>query len=180
MREVSTLALLEGIMAKRLDAGFARSPGHYPSGITGFPVYQASVVLALPADHRLAKRAGPISAAELADEPFITTSIGYDLAFKPHVASIAKLGRFNAKISKRADDLASVLSYVSAGYGIAPVTEAMAASKPPNVIFKALAERDVPRVDYVFTHRSQETNPAARSLIETIQSLVLGRPKKNK
>jgi DNA-binding transcriptional LysR family regulator len=169
MREVSTLALLEGILAKRLDAGFARSPGHYPPGVTGFPIYRANVVLAVPADHRLAKGTRPINAAELANENFISTGISYDLAFKPHAAAIAKLGRFNPRISKRAEDLATVLSYVSAGYGIAPVTAPMAASKPPNVVFKTLAERAAPRVDYVFIHRTDENNPATRSLIETIQ-----------
>jgi len=166
MREVSTLALIESILSKRLDAGFARSPDHYPLGVKGFPVYKTKVVLALPADHRLARRAGAISPTELANERFISTSVSYDLAFKPHAASIAKLGRFNPKISKRADDLATVLAYVSAGYGIAPITAPMAESKPPNVVFKPLAERVTPQVDYVFMHRSNESNPAARALIE--------------
>jgi DNA-binding transcriptional LysR family regulator len=173
MQEVATLGLIEGILSNTLDAGFGRCPDHYPSGVTGFTIHRTSVVLAVPAEHRLAKRTGPINLTELADETFVSTSITYDLAFKANAASIAKLGRFNPKIGKRANDLTTVLAYVSAGYGIAPVTEPMAASKPPNVVFKKLAARSTPRVDYVFMHRSNESNPAARSLIETIRAHAL-------
>ena len=169
MQEVSTLELIEGILSKTLDAGFARCPDRYPSGVTGFPVHRAAIVLALPAEHRLAKRRGPIELAELANESFVSTSISYDLAFKATAASIAKLGHFTPKISKRANDLTTVLSYVSAGYGIAPVTEPMAASKPPNVVFKRLPPRATPKVDYVFMHRSNESSPAAKTLIDTIR-----------
>jgi DNA-binding transcriptional LysR family regulator len=137
--------------------------------VTGFPVHRAAIVLALPAEHRLAKRRGPIDLAELANEYFVSTSISYDLAFKATAASIAKLGHFTPKISKRASDLKTVLSYVSAGYGIAPVTEPMAASKPPNVVFKKLPARATPKVDYVFMHRSNEGSPAAKTLIDTIR-----------
>jgi DNA-binding transcriptional LysR family regulator len=173
MQEVSTLGLIEGILSKTLDTGFARCPDRYPAGVTGFPVHRAAIVMALPAEHRLAKKRGPIELAELADESFVSTSITYDLAFKATAASIAKLGRFTPKVSKRANDLTTVLSYVSAGYGIAPVTESMAASKPPNVVFKRLPARATPRVDYVFMHRSNENSPAARSLIDTIRSHAL-------
>jgi len=171
LRQTPTVNLINAIMANELDAGFARLPKQYPSGLSGFVFYRAPIILALPSGHALARKAGPVNPRDLSDEPFISTSIGYDLAFTRHVESIAALGGFKPSIRKRAEDMTTVMAYVSAGYGIAAVSQDMASWHAPNVTFKKLAA-SAPQVEYAFMYRSNESAPASRAFIDAMRSFV--------
>jgi DNA-binding transcriptional LysR family regulator len=173
LHQVSTVRLVNAIVSSELDAGFARVAKQYPSGLSGFTFYRAPVILALPATHPLALRNGAVAPKALADEPFVSTSIGYDLAFTRHVEAIAAIGGFSPKIVKRAEDLTTVLGYVSLGYGIAAVSPSMANCHVPNVVYKKIASRSAPEVEFAFMYRTNETAPATRTLIETMRGRAL-------
>jgi DNA-binding transcriptional LysR family regulator len=170
LHQCSTVKLVSAIMSNELDAGFARTPKQYPSGLRGFPFYRTPVILALPATHPLARQGGSVRPKDLADETFVSTSIGYDLAFTRNIESIAALGGFTPNILKRAEDLTTVLTYVSAGYGIAAISQEMAHCHVPNVIFKKIASRAVPQVVFSFMYRSNETAPTAKVFIGTMRA----------
>jgi DNA-binding transcriptional LysR family regulator len=179
LHQVSTVRLVNAIITNELDAGFARVARQYPSGLSGFTFFRAPVILALPTSHPLARRKGPIAPKALADESFVSTSIGYDLAFTRHVEAIAAMGGFAPKIVKRADDLTTVLGYVSLGYGIAAVSPTMANCRVPNVTYKKLASRLAPEVEFAFMYRTNETAPATRTLIETMRGHALKKMEKS-
>ncbi|HEX5210956.1 MAG TPA: LysR family transcriptional regulator [Pseudolabrys sp.] len=169
LHQMSTVKLVNAILTNELDAGFARVPTQYPSGLGVVPFSRTPVILALPANHPLARKNGAISPRALAEENFVSTSIGYDLAFIRHVEAVAKLGGFKAKIAKRAEDLTTVLSYVSLGYGIAAVSRDMANCQVPNVVFRKIAARNVPEVMFSFMYRTKESAPAVRALIDAVR-----------
>jgi len=173
LRQFSTVNLIDAILSNEVDAGFARVPNQYPSGLSGFPVYRAQVILALPSNNPLARKRGPIHPAALSNETFVSTSIGYDLAFKRHVESLAALGGFTPKIVKRAEDLTTVLTYVSAGYGIAAISQEMAKCDVPNVIYKKIDSNAIPEVVYSFIYRTHETSPASKVFIGTVRAHAL-------
>jgi DNA-binding transcriptional LysR family regulator len=172
MRQMSTVGLISAILANEMDAGFARLPKQYPSGVSGVLLYRTPVILALPSTHPLARKRGPVDSNDLTDEAFVTTSVGYDLAFTRNVESIGSLGGFAPNIRKRAEDLTTVLTYVSAGYGIAAVSQEMANWRIPNVTFKKLAPPSAPEVAFSFMYRTNETAPASKAFIEMIRSYV--------
>lgn len=93
--------------------------------------------------------------------------------------AIAELGGFTPKISKRAEDLTTVLTYVSLGYGIAAVSPTMASCRVPNVTFKKIASKTVPEVEFAFMYRSNESAPATRTLIEAMRPHALKKEGKN-
>ena len=173
LRQLSTVQLVDAIISNEMDAGFARVPKQYMSGLSGFPFSRAPVILALPSAHPLARKSGAINPKALADETFVSTSIGYELAFTRNVESIASLGGFTPKVSKRADDLTTVLTYVSLGYGIAAVSQDMANCHVPNVTFRKIASRPVPEVRYSFLFRTNESAPATRTLIDAMRMHAL-------
>ncbi|HEY5380584.1 MAG TPA: LysR substrate-binding domain-containing protein [Pseudolabrys sp.] len=179
LHQVSTVRLVNAIITSELDAGFARVAKQYPSGLSGFTFYRAPVILALPSTHPLARRKGPIPPKALAGESFVSTSIGYDLAFTRHVEAIAAMGGFAPQIVKRAEDLTTVLGYVSLGYGIAAVSPTMANCHVPNVIYKKIASRSAPEVEFAFMYRTNESAPATRTLIETMRGYALKKMEKN-
>ncbi len=46
LRQMSTVGLISAILANEIDAGFARLPKQYPSGLSGFLFYRTPVILA--------------------------------------------------------------------------------------------------------------------------------------
>jgi len=172
LRQTSTVGLVNAIVASEIDVGFARVPTQYPLGLSGFPFYRAPIILALPSNHPLARKSGAIAPRALAREVFISTSVGYDLAFTRHVESVARLGGFTPAIGKCAEDLTTVLSYVSLGYGIAALSCDMANSALPNVTYKRIAARNAPEVAFAFMYRTNETAPAVRAFIESVREQV--------
>jgi DNA-binding transcriptional LysR family regulator len=173
LRQVSTVALISAILANEMDAGFARMPTQFPPGLSGFPVYRTPVILALPSTSPLARKRGPIDPKSLKNETFVSTSVGFDLAFKQHVESIADLGGFKPKVSKRAADLTTVLTYVSSGYGIAAISGELIKCRMPNVTFKEIKSSTPLEVVYSFMHRTNETAPASKALIEAMRGYTL-------
>jgi len=80
IRNLVPMAQITGLMRKELDAGFARPPHKYPSGVRGFEIYRQPLVLALPRDHALARHED-ISPAMLAHETFVKTTPELDVGF---------------------------------------------------------------------------------------------------
>lgn len=172
LHQFSTVALVNAIMSNEMDAGFARLPKQYPSGLSGIPFYRTRIILALPGTHPLARKRGPVNPKDLADEPFVSTSIAYDLAFTRNVEAISGVGGFIPQIRKRAEDVSTVLTYVSAGYGIAALSREMANCHVPNVTFKELASPSVPEVVFAFLYRTNETAPASKAFINTMRACI--------
>ena len=173
LRQSSTVSLISSILSNELDAGVARLPTQFPPGLSGFPVYRSPVILALPSNNPLARKRGPIDPTTLKDEIFVSTSVGFDLAFRQHVEAIAALGGFEPKVSKRARDLTTVLTYVSSGYGIAAISGELIKCRMPNVTFKEIASTTALEVVYAFMHRTNETAPASKALIEAMRAYAL-------
>jgi DNA-binding transcriptional LysR family regulator len=173
LHQQSTARQMSMILSNELDVGFARLPKQYPTGLGGFVIDRAPVILAVPKNHPLARKRGGVDPKTLVNETFVSTSVHYDLAFRRHVEVIAALGGFVPKVGKRADDLTTVLTYVSAGYGIALISEDMENCHDPNVVFKRLASPSVPEVAYSFLFRSGETAPACKVFIEAMRAQAL-------
>jgi DNA-binding transcriptional LysR family regulator len=173
LQHASTVDLRNAIVSSRLDAGFARLPNRFPSGLSGFPIYRAPLVIAVPSYNPLARKRSPIDPKALVDENFITACVSDDLAFTQNIESIATLGGFIPKISKRAEELTTMLTYVSAGYGIAVISQDMITCQLPNVTFKTIDATIVPEVVYAFMHRSNETAPASKALIDAMRTYAL-------
>ena len=106
---------------------------------------------------------------DLAYHPFLSVTIAHArLVANGTDNPIAELGGFKPRISKRAEDLTTVLTYVSLGYGIAAVSPTMANCCVPNVTFKKIASKAAPVVEFAFMYRTNESAPATRTLIEAI------------
>ncbi len=173
LHPLSSVAKISAILSNELDVGFARRPTRYPPGLSGFPVYRQGMVLALPASHPLAKVRGAVAPKALAQETFVSTTIGYDFIFDRHVEVLGKLGGFVPKIVKRAQDLLTVLTYVSVDYGIAGVSREMANSGVPNVVYKEIASSEIPDLVFECIYRTSEAAPACKLFVDVMRSHAL-------
>ena len=162
LRHTVTSEQVNAILSRQLDFGFCREPRRYPIGLHGCVVGEQHMVLALPADHPLARHKRIVPAA-LADLPFINTSPDLDVGFWKHTEAIGTLGGFTPNIVHRSKDLISILSAVSTGQGVAVVAQAFTRLDMPNVVYREFDTKSPLVVSISVIGREKESAPAARA-----------------
>jgi DNA-binding transcriptional LysR family regulator len=165
LRSMVTIEQISAILGRTLDFGFVRTPEHYPIGLRGFIVSHQPMLLALPRDHPLADQK-LIEPSSLKGESFINTSPDLDVGFWKHTNAVGTLGGFTPKIVRRAKDMISILSCVSAGQGVAVVSRAFTKLHLPNVVYREFKTDAPPMASIAFIYRDNESSSAARGLIK--------------
>jgi DNA-binding transcriptional LysR family regulator len=168
LQRMPTIGQVNAIVEGKLDVGFTRPPSHYPPELAGFKVFTQPLVVALPGDHRLARRRR-VAPADLKDEPFITTQLEVDFGFGEFTEAVTKLAGFSPTVVKRASDVYGVLSYVACGFGVGVVGKSMSKLAVPNVVFKDLAHATPPQSPVACFHRRNEAAPATVAFIAAMQ-----------
>jgi DNA-binding transcriptional LysR family regulator len=168
LQQMVTIEQIGAILGKDLDFGLVRPPQRYPSGLQGFVVYRQPMVLALPGDHPLACQ-DRIEPSSLKGEPFINTAPELDVGFWKHMDAVGTIGNFTPKVVKRVKDLISVLSYVSAGNGVAVVSHAFTKMEVPNVVYRDFATDTPPISQIALIYRRDHSSPAAQALIKFVR-----------
>jgi DNA-binding transcriptional LysR family regulator len=168
MHKLVPMAQITGILRMDLDVGFTRNPAKYPSGIDGFEIYRRPLVLALPSKHPLAQHS-KISAADLKDEVFINNGPELDVGFWGHTEVVAKAGKFTPHVVKRNDDMFTLLTYVSLGYGIGIVPQPMSNVNIPNIVYREIAAKPVPSSSIAFIYRHNGRSPSGNLLMQYIR-----------
>jgi DNA-binding transcriptional LysR family regulator len=166
--ELSIHQQLKDLNSRRLDAGFLRLPvRQWPVGLASATLRSEPIVIALPAQHSLAKRrAVPI--ASLADESFITMRHMEGVGFHAQVEEICRRHQFTPRITQRAQQFAAIASLVGAGLGVAFVPASIRNLSLPNIVYRPLADmKEMSTLALVF--RKSEKSPAALSFIEKVK-----------
>lgn len=172
LRRQETLGQLNAIVEGKLDVGFTRPMRQYPPELRGFIVYEQPLIVALPGDHGLARRKR-IAPAALRDEKFITASLELDIGFPVYTELVTVLAGFKPNVTIRAPDISSVLTYVSAGYGISVVPQCMRRLGLPNVAYRELKVASPPLSPIACVYRRTESAPAVKAFIQVMNDRKL-------
>jgi DNA-binding transcriptional LysR family regulator len=164
-----TQSQLNRLASGHLDIGFIRPPAAYPVGLTGFPTFVQTLVVALPDDHRLVKET-IIKPAMLRRETFISHSVEMEVGFANYVDSIAKAGHFLPRVSRRTD-MISILTLVAARVGIAVVPGSFENLRIPGLTYRPLAQRA--HANIALAHRNDERSQAVLAFIKTVRSTAM-------
>jgi DNA-binding transcriptional LysR family regulator len=105
----------------------------------------------------------------LKGESFINTGPEVDVGFLKQTDAIGTLGSFTPKVARRVKDMITVLSYVSAGQGVAVVSQAFRSLELPNVVYREFASATPPVSQTAFIYRRGESSPAGRALIKFVR-----------
>jgi DNA-binding transcriptional LysR family regulator len=174
LHKLVPMAQISAIIRKDLDAGFTRNPHKYPAGLEGVELYRQAMVLALPSKHPLARR-NAISAEMLRDEPFINTGPELDVGFHGHIETVIGVGNFAPRVVKRNDDLITVLTYVSMGYGLGVIPQSMTKINIPNIVYREIPTAPMTKSSIAFVHRRDDSSPSANRLIKYMRGHALPR-----
>jgi DNA-binding transcriptional LysR family regulator len=174
LRAMVTAEQINAIIERTLDFGFVRAPDNYPTGIEGFIVYRQPMIIALPGDHPLARQKR-IKPSSLKDQPFINMSPDLEIGYLKHTEAVGELAGFTPRIVLRAKDMVSILTCVSAGQGVAVVSQAFTRLKMPNVEYREFDTDAPPVASMAFIGRKYEPSPAAKVLLKYMRSFALKR-----
>jgi DNA-binding transcriptional LysR family regulator len=124
------------------------------------------MVLAMPADHRLATQPC-IQWRDLHKEKLIliTPRLQHSL-YESFFDQCTKSGA-TPVIGQYANDIHSILWLISAGFGIAPTTATMATVKRPGLVFRDLPA-GLPLIRLFFAWKASNPSPVLRSFLEMI------------
>ncbi|MGW6199798.1 LysR substrate-binding domain-containing protein [Kribbella sp. NPDC055110] len=146
----TTLRQTEALRDGRIDVGLLRPST--PDGasavvqlaptLTSRVVAEDSLVVALPARHRLARRKR-LRLAELAEEPFVFYSRPSGPAVHDTIVGYCRAVGFTPRIEQEAADVQTIVSLVAAGLGISLLIGPTPPSNPDTVVYRELSD-DLP------------------------------------
>jgi DNA-binding transcriptional LysR family regulator len=159
LAEGTTPTHLRRLRAGRLEvAVIARGPDlpYVLEDLSADVVFEGGLLVAVPAEHRLARR-GTVDVAELEDEPWISGDVGgADPAFG------AWPGLTDPRIAHRVRDWPSRLGLVAAGLGVATVPSMIVGTTAPGVRLIAVDEpRPTRRTVLAVTRENRSPGVAA-------------------
>jgi len=171
LHELGIHQQLNDLDSRRLDAAFIRLPVRpWPVGLTSATLLSEPIVVAVPAQHPLAKKRS-IPITSLAEEPFIAMRHMEGVGFHAQVDDICRRHQFLPRITQRAQQFAAVASLVGAGLGVALAPASIRNLSLPNVSFRPIAGvKEMSALALVF--RKSEQAPAVVSFIEKVKRVA--------
>ena len=135
----TSLAVIDNIMACRIDCGFAFNRPLDDKRLTGMKVFETGFQVALPSRAPLAGKKS-VTMRELANEPFVMIARDAAPAHYDRCLTFCKDAGFLPVISEIATTARGQLSLVAAGAGCAIVTSASELWKPEEVRLLELSD----------------------------------------
>jgi DNA-binding transcriptional LysR family regulator len=128
-------ALLDG----RIDVGFVRPQVADPR-VSYEAIWRESVVVALPGNHPLARRA-IVTALDLEAELFVAVAPDDPFGFYDQVVAFCRRAGFIPRVAARVPDVQAAIALVAAGLGIGLVPAAVQRFKRGGVAYRPLRPR---------------------------------------
>ncbi|MBY8948001.1 LysR family transcriptional regulator [Pseudomonas sp. SH10-3B] len=141
--KLSSEAQLEEITDGRLDVGVLRLPVlRQRDGVRVMPLYSEQLLLAVPANHALARNRAPVELGQLRDEVFISIPHPQRGGLSYLSAELCMRAGFFPKAARVMSRKTTQLQLIQAGFGIALLPTSMQDIAPADVHFLPLADPD--------------------------------------
>ncbi|MFC5137367.1 LysR family transcriptional regulator [Actinomycetospora rhizophila] len=159
--ELLTPALETALADHRIDLAVLRPPVSDP-GLAHHVLARERLVLAVPADHRLA--GGPVRLVDLADEDFVVYAAAGSVVGEA-AARACRAAGFTPRSTHHADQTSIVLALVAAGVGVALLPSSVLAVAVEGVRYVELDDHASVTTDVALAWRRDDPQPAlARAL----------------
>ncbi len=136
---MTTLRQTKALLSGQIDVGLLRPPIQEPAVSTRV-ISQDPMVVALPAGHRLTKRARvPLEA--LADEPFVIYTRSYGPSVQDAIIGHCLAAGFTPQVAQEAADVQTIVSLVAAGIGVSVLISPTPPIAEDRVVYRPLADK---------------------------------------
>jgi DNA-binding transcriptional LysR family regulator len=177
LTEDHAAAVTEGVAAGRLHGAFLRVPVARPPGLAFVTLLHEPVMLALPADHRLAMVAPQeawraVAVAELAGERLILVRRPGAPGLYANLLALCHAQGVEVGVAAEVDRMMSNLNLVAAGVGLSVVPASMRGTHGEAVVYRPLADGGKLRAPLTLAYREADRGEAAlASFIELVTGL---------
>jgi len=171
LEESSSGDMLAGLREERLDIAFIRSGVADPEGLAVHPLLQEDMVAALPARHRLGRRAH-LALKDLADETFILYRRPDGRGLFDVIIAACTAAGFSPHVGQEAPRIVSTLNLVAAGLGITIVPASLSRLPLEGVTYRPLRGRPPLKVPLSLASRRDERSAATLGFIELVRKLA--------
>jgi DNA-binding transcriptional LysR family regulator len=156
------------LRAGELDCALVRLPEDLDDDeLVSYPVVLVRSMVALPREHRLAKRR-TIPLRELADEDWVALARQVEISFRDHFVALCRSAGFTPRITQETNDVRIIYGFVAAGLGVAMASSAGRDLGVRRVQFIATSPDFTFRF-YAVTRRAANA-PALAALVAEIQT----------
>jgi DNA-binding transcriptional LysR family regulator len=138
------------------------------AGLRRFELLDDPLHLALPADHRLARRR-KLRLEDLREEPWVQTSAVSPCA--RHVVRSCHAAGFEPKVSFESDDYQTVQGLVAAGVGVALIPQLALSSVRPDIRVRALDPGSPVRKVFAATPRAAPVTLAVATMLDVLREI---------
>lgn len=137
MVEATTQEQVIALEQGRADIGFMRTPGTSVPHLRMATVSSETIVVALPAGHRL--EAAPTIALELLkDDAFVASPRTLGKGFHDQLLSLCHAAGFVPNIVQQGRQMQTLIALVAAGFGVALLPASLATNARTDVVFRPL------------------------------------------
>lgn len=167
LQELDMDLQIHEIQSGRMDAGFVRLPvPGTPDNVRTLSILEEEIILAVSSSHRLAG-SDSVKMTDLMDERFIFTHLGPDTGFAACAYALCSDASFTPNIVHRARQFTAIVSFVSAGLGVALVPASAARMDDEGVKFVRIS--DAARKSRIgLAYLDKPTNPALWRFLKTL------------
>lgn len=168
---------LEALLDSQIDLAFVAAGEVQSSSDLAFePVMEVGLLVALAADHRLAKlRRIPLP--KLEEEKFIILKRSAAPATHDFLLRLCRSSGFEPNVVKQSDSARNILDLVAAGIGVSIVPEHFQRF-PSDVVLRRLTPKP-PSIPLSMVWRKNDTSPTLEALRATIRHYFSQRSRKN-
>jgi DNA-binding transcriptional LysR family regulator len=170
LAEMESPKQLAAIIEGRQDVGLIGSRRDYPDGVSALVIRQERLLLAVPADHRLADEVQALEVETLSGETLILPQLEEVAVFTDYVTDFVAAARPMPEQVYPVRGIPTALSLAGAGVGVALVMESWRSLTMANVVYREIVDYDRV-VDIVLAYRTRESAPAVLAFIEACKGL---------
>jgi DNA-binding transcriptional LysR family regulator len=167
LHELTSSIQIDQLVNDQLDVGFLRAPVDRPQ-LTHRFLSEAKVVLAVPANHRLAKTRR-ITWKDFHQEPLVMVQPSLQHGYYDRFHALCAEAGARPTVGQYANDVQTVLWLVSAGLGISPTTETLAEITRPGLVFRQLPA-GLPMVRTLLVWKRGDTSPLLREFLRRFET----------
>ena len=165
LHELTTSQQLEKLECNQIDLGLLYLPIN-KSNLRVMPVWQESLLVALPETHVLANRP-LVSIQELIDEPFILPSPQLGAGLYVQIMDFFRQFSFHPKVFQSATLLQTAVSLVVGELGVALVPASLQNWQRTGVVYKTLAE-PTPEVKIAIVWRQDDSSEVLQQFLQLV------------
>ncbi len=166
LQEMVTKRQLDALTKNTIDVSIGRPPFD-PDQFSSLRVHREGLLIALPADHLLARRTSPITVEDLVNEDIIMHSPVEAKYFYDIATRLMPISRWRHRFT--VSQVSTMVALVAARCGVALVPESAAAFGLPGVVYAPLMTSDPSPIELHAVWRADDSRPLTHRVVRELQ-----------